>query len=454
MWLPLWLALTWMLGTFGAFWLTGLASRVENPGQLCTFIFAATGLFALGYRTRIRGRAGAAFTAPPPPTDQLRRVRNLIFWAASYDVVFGLIQLDEYGATRPQSILESLQNPALGYANKLQMYHIYEDSGQNNVFIVAMILFGALGAALAPLLVVFWHAISWGLRAFAIAGIGTVGAFYLFIGTQKGIGDAAIMLGAGLIIVYARPRDRVSRTGRRLHPGRPKGIRKRHLTIGIATLIVAVFVLYMVYVQKSRASEFGETPITQVSPVMEATFGHETAVGIANSVLYPTHGYLGLAYNLQTPFEWSMGMGSAPTVTSYAVHLFGVDPSQYPQPYPVRTEDLTGWPALMYWATIYPWLASDLTFPGAALFMAVFGWLLAHMWLEAVYSRRILPIVIFGQLCIEIAYIPANNQLAVSSASTIGLATLLVMYTGSGLVRRPRRARSLTNSRNASISSA
>jgi hypothetical protein len=160
---------------------------------------------------------------------------------------------------------------------------------------------------------------------------------------------------------------------------------------------------------------------------VERLLGREAAIGLAVTVSYPTHGYAGLAHNLQTPFEWSYGLGSSPSMASLAQEQLGADPTDHPS-YPQRTEQLSGWPAAMYWATVYPWLASDLTFLGAALFMALVGWFLARFWTEAVFHRRILPMLLFAQLCVFIAYIPANNQLGMSPQSVAGLLTLIALY--------------------------
>jgi hypothetical protein len=108
------------------------------------------------------------------------------------------------------------------------------------------------------------------------------------------------------------------------------------------------------------------------------------------------------------------------------------------QSYPARTEAETGWPAGLLWATIYPWLASDLTFPGAALFMSVAGWFVARMWVGAHVERDPLSLILFCQMAIFIAYVPANNQLMTSRYTAIGLFTLLGIYAVRNVTSRIR----------------
>ena len=108
--------------------------------------------------------------------------------------------------------------------------------------------------------------------------------------------------------------------------------------------------------------------------------------------------------------------------------------------YPSRTEAVTGWPAGKLWATVYPWLASDLTFPGAAVFMALVGWFMARMWIGARVERDPLSLVLFCQAAIFIAYVPANNQLMTARYTAVGLITLLIIYGARRVVggSRPR----------------
>ncbi|WP_410815145.1 hypothetical protein [Micromonospora sp. 067-2] len=421
------LALVWMLGTFGAFWLTGLAHEVDNPGQLCIFVFGATALFAAGYAAQM-SRRPSPVVAPTHSVDRLRRVRQLVLASAVYYVILSVTRLAEFGATGPQSVWASIRAPATGYLNKFDVYQ----QGVANTSPWTTILFplGILSVALVPLMVVHWRSLSGGLRLAGLVGITLHMAFYLFIGTTKGLGDVVIMLAAGMLIARASVR----------HRRRARSRRRRMLVLGAAAF--ALLVAYMIHSHAARATEFGTTgALVQVNPTVERFVGAPVAEGIADVIGYPTHGYLGLSYNLQLPFEWSRGLGSAPSAAIFAEQTLGEDLSDHP-PYPDRTEHEKGWPARMYWATIYPWLASDLTFPGAALFMGLVGWLFAGSWRAAVSSRRVVPTLMFAQLCILIVYVPANNQLGMAPESIVGMATLLALYAMQSLVggHRPLRA--------------
>ncbi|NLU78830.1 hypothetical protein HCA58_10650 [Micromonospora sp. HNM0581] len=414
-WLPLLLALSWMLGTFAVFWLSELDEQVQNGTQLCVFVFGATALFALGYTVHMWHCPPARFRRVTPT--RYTTVRKLLVVAAGYHVVASAAALATLGATGPTGIWSNVRDPADAYLHKLDAYA--QGAGQGNGILTLLALFGVCGTMLAPLLVVYWRRLSWPIRAFGLLGLAFHVTYYLFVGTLKGLGDVSVMLGAGLLVVAVTTRRRM---------GRRRG---RLLALG-ATIVVA-FTVYMVFSQAARSTVFGTSDMVKANPAVVDVTGPHVAHGIAAVLFYPTHGYLGLAHNLQVPFEWSNGLGNAPAATLLAEQQLGVDASDNPS-YPERTENATGWPAQLYWATIYPWLASDLTFPGAALFMGLVGWFFARVWSEAFVARRVLPLLIFAQLWILIAYLPANNQLGMSPESVTGMITLLALY-----LCRPRR---------------
>ncbi|MBQ1030900.1 hypothetical protein ABZ388_29655 [Micromonospora parva] len=420
-WLPLLLAGGWMLGTFGLFWTGALAQEVPNRGVLWLFVLSATGAFAVGYVAQLF-RGNSAPRARTTRSTDILRARRLVLAGGIYYMVFGVALLLEYGATGPGSIIASLQDPAGAYLNKFTVYQQQEDAGRTNPVIQVLTLLGVLGTALVPLLVVYWRRLSSGLRLVGLAGIGVYSVFFLYIGTLKGLGDFVLMIAAGLLIASSRNPDRIAQRQKR-----------RRATVLVAVVVV-LFCGYMMSNQADRVDQFGTQDRVRANPTVERIAGEQVATGLAALVIYPTHGYLGLAYNLETPFTWSHGLGSTPAITSYASQYLGIDADQYPA-YPVRTEYRTGWPAGMYWATIYPWLASDLTFPGTVLFMALLGWFFARLWREVNLSGGILPILIFVQMCLLVAYIPANNQLGMSRPALIGVVTLLFLYVWTALTR-------------------
>jgi hypothetical protein len=151
------------------------------------------------------------------------------------------------------------------------------------------------------------------------------------------------------------------------------------------------------------------------------------AGGIESALFYPTHGYRGLAESLTQPFVFTDGYGGNRALNRYLVQYVGA-PDQTLYTYPARTEFARGYPAGLVWHTIYPWLASDLTFLGAVLSMGIVGWAVAAMWIRSVMTRDPVAIGILAYLAILVAFIPANNQIGTSQTNLIGFVTLTVVF--------------------------
>jgi hypothetical protein len=77
--------------------------------------------------------------------------------------------------------------------------------------------------------------------------------------------------------------------------------------------------------------------------------------------------------------------------------------------YPFRLEAETGYRAGNNWHTIYPWLASDLTFFGALAALGVMASLLAKSWGDALQYGNPYAVGFLSQILMLFFYIPANN---------------------------------------------
>ena len=96
--------------------------------------------------------------------------------------------------------------------------------------------------------------------------------------------------------------------------------------------------------------------------------------------------------------------------------------------YPIRMQIQTGWPALEYWSTIFTWLASDMTFLGAILFLSILIFIWAKSWREAIVFKNPLSIVLFCNLGILWIFVPQNNQLMQTLESTVATILLVLIW--------------------------
>src|SRR5207302_1373164 len=98
------------------------------------------------------------------------------------------------------------------------------------------------------------------------------------------------------------------------------------------------------------------------------------------------------------------------------------------RPYPMRVETHTGWDAYGHWSAFYAWIASDVSFPGTLLLLALLGRGLALSWLDTVDGANPFAIGVFGLLVLMLAYIPANNQIFQNGESAVGFVGLIALW--------------------------
>lgn len=404
---PLRLAVIWLAGTFTLFLVVGEIGRVPDMPKLCIFVATTIAVFSAGYWLRVKSWTGDRATVAPSD-DEEAVARRWVALSGVYCLLFGLVFLQAYGARTPADIVEALRHPGTAYFFRIRDAEV----SVGNAAVQVLTLGAALTTPLVPFTIVFWERISLGPRLLAIAGGLTYCAYWVFIGTQKGIGDFAAYAVVALLA-------RMAISGRTVD---------RRATVAI-TMLSLIFVGYLVFNQSDRLISQRTTAGIKPNPVASAIAGDDIGRGVTTALFYPTHGYLGLAYNLETPAPWTKFRGSSRALDSYWTQY--VDPTAAPifeETLPARTEQRTGWPALTYWATIYPWIASDLTWPGAVAFMFAVGWWTARWWLEAIYQRSKLALLLVGQMAILIAYVPANNQIGITRPGLVTFVTLVSIY--------------------------
>lgn len=427
---PIRYAQVYLWGGFGIFLLTGRALYLENTALLISFVSAAHLALLAGYFIGVR-RSGHLLNKDFLPSGpKVNDVSRWVLLGAAYYFAYGALHLQEYGASGVSEVLERLLTPGEAYASKFDVYEAQLAERRVNFGIQIVVLCGALQGVLIPLLTVFWEKLATPLRSFALLGISIYASFFLFIGTMKGLGDVVIYVAVGLVIRIWRNKL----TGD-IRIRRKRRIRSRWQII-VFLVVCLCFFSYMVSSMQSRIAIFGgELKERGVIEELSSFIGGESfGPGLAVAITYPTGGYYALDKNLSLPFEWSYGLGAMRALNSYKnQYIGGFD--YFQKSYPARTEAATGYPALSYWQTIYPWLASDLTYVGAIAAMLFIGVFFARLWLESVVLLDPVSIVLFGQMSVLVIFVPANNQIFASRVSFIGFLSLLLIY----VLRKPFR---------------
>lgn len=412
-------SLMYLAGTFLIFLLSNLVGEVENMIALCVFVGLAYGGFYLGFRT---GALSSRLPATATRIEHFGATRWqlwLVVLGSLYFLFWAGNQLYEFGGTSPGEIIRGILSPGASYKAKFEIYELRLDTNRVSRLLQVLVLLSILYAINIPLAITSWPRLSLPLRGLFLLSVLVYVASFLFIGTMKGVGDVFLFALAGMGVLLAKQAVQ----GRRF-------ITDTQARVLLAVLAVAVFA-YMANNQVARAEEFGITESRIVGDVsntlLAKIFGHNVAYGVYTVLAYPSHGYLGLSYSLQQPFEFSYGAGFSQALESYRFQVFGGEDLRY-LTYPYRAETATGWPAGMYWSTIFPWLASDMTFFLVPVFMALLGFIFARVWIACIFRRSVLALAAFGQFVIFVAFIPANNQVLMQRQGLWVVLTLLALW--------------------------
>ena len=187
---------------------------------------------------------------------------------------------------------------------------------------------------------------------------------------------------------------------------------RRVLVVVTTVVIVYAGISYFSYSRQARYNLSGNQYPLWTTGWSQDLYG----IALPESVEYTTymvcsywsHGYEGLSECLQLPFQWTMGCGHSRFWTRYLGSLYADPDWIEANTYPVRLEAVSGYDANTVWHTAYPWLASDLTFSGAVVFVGLMGYLLANVWADAVCRTNPFAVGFLAQLLVFFYYIPAN----------------------------------------------
>lgn len=419
----------YLWGTFGIFLMSNLVWDVENFPVLVVFLALTFGGFFIGYRLAIGNFRTYHHPLHLPEFGESRGHKQLIIVGALYFLIWGGNQFVEFGASGVGSVVQAILSPGEAYGAKFDIYDAQVDTAYVSPLVQVMILGSILYALFLPLAVASWASLTASMRWLVGVATATYILSYLFIGTMKGIGDVMLFIICGAAVFV----------GKRSLQGKGSSIRRkvRGVLLGLGGLLFA----YMIVNQLDRAEQFGITESAIVGDVSDTfiarTLGSRAAYGFYQVLAYPSHGYLGLSYSMSVPFEFSGGAGLSQAYESYRHQYMGGIDNAY-LTYPYRSERLTGWPAGMFWSTIFPWLASDLTFYLIPFFMAAVGAIFARLWVSCLYGADVLALTALGQFFVFVAFIPANNQVLMTRQGFWVVISLLAL----AVVRRftkPRR---------------
>lgn len=318
------------------------------------------------------------------------------------------------GSTVPD-ILGAIENPGDAYFQSVELR--MEKTPLINYF---RMLAGPLIYLLLPLTVYYWKQISPVLRILAIICLAGIVVTFIGMGTNKAIADTVLLVPWLLLVGHLSGRLRLNR-------------RKIILLGLVCVLAFSLFLLFFTSTQATRAgspSSGGYFPATGAAADFDNFMIRKlpplAQVGALGLVSYISQGYYAVYLSLEKPFVPMFGVGNSMFLFRQAARITGNEKIA-DMAYPMRIEE-NGWDGYGLWSTIYPWIASDVSFPGTILIVFLIGRLFALSWLDSLRGDNPFAVGMFAQFLIMLYYFSANNQCLQSGEGLTAFWGILSMW--------------------------
>jgi hypothetical protein len=432
------LVLTTLLFAFGP-WTYPLRS-----GWVYAYLAAVHVAFAAGYLSVSRTR---------PAFDRIGWSPRVLVTLSV--LVSGLLMVPtsllNTGAPLPD-VIRGIVDPGGAYARSV---NLTQRESVLTLVSYTRVIAGPILVLLWPLTIFYWRRLSVVLRALSIACVLFTIATFIAMGTNKSIADTLVIFPWILLAGHASGALRLSRrSAAALGVGwiaamalwlsffastqvSRVGSSSAHGAIPVATPLVSATPTPI----QTTSAPPSASPSASISPAATGTPSPTTIptatpsrptprpiiarvdydnalvqlapagriqVGIIGMASYVTQGYFALSLALEKPFIPMWGVGNSFFATRQAARLLDRDEIME-LPYPMRLR-VDGWDPYGQWSSIYPWLASDVSFPGTIVLIFVIGRIFALAWRDALGGRNPFAVVMVALLVVMVLYFPANNQ--------------------------------------------
>lgn len=408
--------LAYLVGTVLLFyfgpWIYALG---PHQGRLVLFLTAVHVAFAIGYLLGIRGA--------PQDSRLATRVGTLVLICVAVDLLllFPTSKLST-GAWIPHPFT-ALRHLGDAYTRSLLLRE--QTTPYANY---ARILASPLLAAALPLGVFYWRQLGPATRILFVASVAGTLALYAAMGANAGIAHWAGLFPWFVVAGHLSGAQSLSR--------------RVWVTLGVLQLVTIVaFTAFFGATMIQRAGSFATYGALPAISARAKSFSQNpelarprsdvriAAEGLAS---YLTQGYYAVYLSLEEPWVPTYGVGNSVFLTRQVARLTG-DATWLKRAYPERLAS-KGWDPYGLWATIYPWIASDVTFPGTVVVVFLIGFVLARAWIDVLGGRNPFAVAFLGQMLIVLYYFPAHNKVMHSGE---GVVAFLVLG-GAWLISRRR----------------
>lgn len=392
---------------------------VSNPYSLYSFLFFAQLSLLLGY----------LFALSRKPTMYTGRwtwyqlfnaslILNFIWVLPNFAIRLGLTSIDFSEIF--SKLLFGLTDPGSAYVERLALEKDMDNTGSLIAYLT--IIVNTFLLMLMPIGLVFWKFLAPWKRWLLLLWVALDICTWIASGTNKGLADLLILAS---IYFFVRNPQLIAKFN---------AVRILFFSF-ILAIGVYVFLVFFSLGMESRPGSASQTGADytigiqyDVSNFILKTLPENVHGGVASFSSYLTQGYYGLSLSLDKPFVWSYGLGHSYYLPSWYKKIDSTSDIAMLS-YPGRVSADDGWGYFDRWHSIYPWLASDITFPGVVVAMFFLGMLFAKVWLDILWCKNPIAVVLFSMLLILFFYVPANNQIFAFPASAIAFFVLFSWWT-------------------------
>lgn len=441
-WAPIVVLESYLAFTVFLYYFGPVEWNIPNGTELLIFLVINYGGLWLGYRLGLRRGLWVLRRGPSRQAGVLRvhpYLLNLILFSMLFTLFATTVKLLAIRGGVSE-VISTITNPGEAYVQAQIIAQLDRDGepspnqGYSTLFRICTVMSAFQGMFL-PLAVACWRRLPTLHRVLFFIALFFSFVYAIGIGAQSGFGFLLFSIVPVVLfkIVVERPALRVRRASVLIASRLQSAGRLAAIGAGSTLLLFAL----VAYFQLDRAESSGldiaagsalvgshGTPVSRGFPLFEE--GRLT-FGIVMACKYVSHGYTGLALAMQMPFEWMYGLGSSKGLQVVLRDYLG-GPDVFPRSYLVRSDDANDWPALAWWSTIFPWIASDTTFYGTVFVMLIVGLAIGRLWMLILATGNPIGFVPLSQLFILVFMFPANNALLQTLDGLFSFMGVLAVY--------------------------
>jgi len=380
-----WLSITIILFAFGPY-----NYSVDNKAVLYLYLFAVHLALFIGY---IRGLNSHSRTYK----GKLSGVKLTKILIAANFLIF-LFLLTYSGGGDVANIRLALVNPEEAYI-----------SGSTKEGISALNYIGIFTAPIAVLAVTlgiyYWKEVAFLYRIALIS--------YIISTVMGGIGSSVRSSIVSILMM-------VSTSIAAAHfSGKYRLSRRSKMIMFFSILIVTVcFIYYFDFLAQNRSvgRDMMLNPLTLELPkedhVMYKIIPENSHITYTVIAFYLSHSYSRLATALKMPFIGiGFGAGNSVFLIRNIIRITGWEWFEKLS-YGMRLDRESGHGIFgVFWSTIYPWIASDVTFPGSIIVVSFIGYILAVTWCDILNCCNPIAVSAFSCIFFIIYSFPMNNPM-------------------------------------------